>query len=161
MVKEWEEYARRQQPAKTRRWLAATQQLLPVLDAIEQSIVDVASTARSLEDGELAEALDALRKSYSSEASGILYQPSSFSPRVEMLVREARDRLAKLREEVRTKSKSELPPRAIIECLEVMIDRVDFHRSRPEGMSFIGHLCRVRPPTNQSAAGEGSGIILP
>lgn len=160
IAREWEDYLRNQDPMKTRRWLAAMQGLLPVIDAIEQGIVDAAAVLRSMEPGELADGLSGVRQGYSSEAGGILWQPSSPSPRVELILKTLRESLESLREAVRKGGHGGLPAAALVEGLEVVADRVVFHRDRGDCEAFITRLRRQRPVPARSAAAPVTGLIL-
>src|SRR5262245_2698791 len=97
MRREWEEYLRDQDPKKARRWIDAMNAWLPVVDALEQSLAEGARTIRGLSDGEAADALADVLKGYSAESSGILYRPTSPSPRVEAVSRGVREAIEGLR----------------------------------------------------------------
>lgn len=161
LARSWEDYARHQAPAKTRRWLAALQTLLPVLDAVEQALVDASALLHGLEPGELADALGGVRQGYASEAGGILWRPSSPSPRTELVQKTLVESLEGLREAVRKGGHGELPAAALAEALEVVADRVAFHRDRGDFEAFILTLRRARPVSSRREAPPSPGLIIP
>ena len=76
-MREWEDYARHQEPEKLRRWFDVMEEMLPLVEVLEQAAADAASVVPDLSDQELAEALERLMEAYSSEDNGILYEPAS------------------------------------------------------------------------------------
>ncbi len=158
-MREWEDYARHQEPEKLRRWFDVMEEMLPLVEVLEQAAADAASAVPDLSDQELAEALERLMEAYSSEDNGILYEPASTSPRVHLLIRNLRKQIEDLRESVKTEEEGELPLKAIIECLRVFADRVGFHRSR-QVAPLINHLRRTRKLSHTDARPDSSPLII-
>jgi hypothetical protein len=159
--REWTEYLRAQAPEKARLWMSVMDGWLPVVDAVEQSVADAARSIRDLSDEETAEALAGVLKGYSAEANGILYRPSSTSPRVEAVSRDLHEGVEALRASVRKDGRGELPHKAILDSLQAVLDRVEFHRDRPASRSFVAHLRRVRAGAHAPDAGEGTRLVIP
>lgn len=158
--REWGEYLRHQEPAKARLWLQVVEHMLPVIQAVEKAIVGMAGTLRDLADTEAGEALEALRQGYSAEESGIIYQPSSASPRVQAVVAAVRDEVEALRKAAAEGGQGSVPASAIAHCLEALRDRLEFHASRPGVVPFVEHLRRVAAPADWRGAGNTPSRLL-
>lgn len=161
------DYLHHQEPSKGMRWIRTVDRFGPVIEAIEQAIAS--TSVRSLEDRELLVALESARRTFGSEAKGVIYDDLPESPTLQAVTRElvagVRSLLGLIdKERAKLGSRgASLPvfdPAAVAECLAVTGERCEYHiRRQAEAGSFVGYLRRVHPPRPGAEPASSSGIV--
>ena len=154
-------YVHKQEPRKASRWVSAIRRYGYLFEIIERAIAN--SPIPSLQDAELLAALGAARRTFESEAKGILYDDMPESPTLQALTREivqgVRGFLKRLDEErAKLGAGAQLPvvrPEDIVECLAVLEDRCSYHIERKtEAGPLVEHLRRVHPKAPKGATAQ-------
>ena len=179
MSREAADYLRHQDPQKALRWIRTVEGLGFLLEAIERAIAS--SSIRSLTDEDLLAALTSARKTFESEAKGVIYEDLPTAPSLQLLTRGIVDAIrafakqyAQLREQAGPQAAAMLPDWGAAEaahCLGVAAERCEFHvqraatpgsaSDRPDGTGcYVAYLRRVFPPDAEKAATDGPRIVL-
>jgi len=181
MSREASDYLRHQEPQKALRWLRAVEGLGFLLEAIERAIAS--STIRTLSDEDLLVALTSARKTFESEAKGVIYEDLPTAPSLQLVtrgivgaIRAFAKQYEGVREQAGPQAAAMLPAWGAAEaahCLAVVAERCEFHiqRAVPPGAagtarasdaagSYVAYLRRVYPPGAQEAASDAPRIIL-
>lgn len=163
------DYLQHQEHGKKTRWFRAVEELGPLLSKIEQAVAG--APIRNLEDRELLEALTSARKTFESEAKGVILEDLPELPTLQALYREIVNAVREFQAWLEAKRRDlqpggpDLPtigPAEAVECISVMIDRCEYHiRRKDEAGALVQHLRRTYPPDPRKRAGIGSSIILP
>jgi hypothetical protein len=163
------DYLQHQDPRRSLRWLKALESLGFLLEAIERMIA--AAPFRSLEDAELRQALQSARKTFESEAKGIIYEDLPTSPTLQALTRDLvsgvrafKSLVEKQRDEAGPRSRAAFPdwgPDETAQCFAVLEERCEYHEKRKEEAgSFVAYLRRVHPPDGSEGTDSTSPRIV-
>ena len=131
----------------------------------------VSAAPRSIEDDDLAAAIESARKTFDSESKGVIYESLPTSPTAEALARGLLGgvrALLKTMDEQRARggpAARSLPEWGAVEaahCFAVLGERCDYHiKRKDEAGSLVAHLRRIYPSTGrEGGSAESSRIVL-
>jgi hypothetical protein len=144
-------------PSKRERLFDTSKRLQFLLYGIEEVIVGYASELTSIVDGDIHEAIVALRSTYQTEEKGVIYEHASSNPLAQALVREIQDYLERQRAESIDQGTS-LRTADLLACLEFLEVDVAFHLAAdPVSESYLQFIARNHP---ELAVKEDSGRII-
>ncbi len=149
--------ARTEDPIVRRKLAETLLQYGGFIDILESEIVRYASDLRVLGDQEILEAITTLKKTYQTEAKGIIFEHKSSNPLVQALVQ---DLVARLKKETEEASRPLPATENIVDCLEVMDANLRFHAQDEERESYLQFI-RRRHPTKGGGGSEGGLLIRP
>lgn len=144
-----------QDPDRSQRLYETLQLYRPLIFGIEMAILRYGQGLRSLRDRHVLEAVRLLRKTYRSEARGVIYEHTSPDPMVSALVRAVHEILEELREEM----ESELGASELLACLEVMECEINYHLNQPlDEEPYLTFIRKNHPEL--AAEGSDENLIL-
>ena len=127
----------------------------PLFDVIEIEILRYGQGLSSFRDQHVLEAVRLLKKTYQSEARGVIYEHTSPDPMVSALVRAVHERLEELRKEV----ESGLRASELVECLELMEWEIRHHLNQPlDEEPYLTFIQKNHPEI--TAKGSDENLIL-
>ncbi len=151
---------REENPARSRSFYETLNEWGHVIGEMERAIVSYSAGVRSLRDGDVAQAVEAVRKTRESEERGFFFEHSSSNPLAESLARELRARIEELGEQP---PDSDLPAprnRDVIRCLQVVEAKIGYFQTEGEGpRDYLAFISRSYP--EQAVRSGGGGLIIP
>ncbi len=147
--------------SRVRELAEAIDQLGPLMQFLELTLVKWLPDLKVLTDRETAEALHLLRASYETEARGVLYQEASTNPLVQGLVRHLREGIERLRESDGERLHlPRLKPEWIAKALRGMEIELGYYAKTYPGSprAYLSMLWRTHPARREDKG--GSGLIL-